>query len=262
MKIISLNTWGGRYFQELTDYVRRQSVNTDIFCFQEVFHTNSSIKQYKDIIRANLLDELKKILEDYQIFYHVELTRFDSNGDPVNFDLTLGKAIFIRKNINVDKSGCMFLYGNPFERFLEKDFSNAATTLQYLTFNTTDKQFMILNVHGTSFPGNKLDTDLRIEQSKKIKDFMNNNKGAMILTGDFNLLPETKSISILEEGMVNLISKYHIERTRSNLNPFFGTSSFQKFADYTFVANDIMVKDFQVPQVAISDHLPLILEFS
>ena len=61
--------------------------------------------------------------------------------------------------------------------------------------------------------------------------------------------------------MRNLIIEKNIPRTRSKLSPFWGKSDFQKFADYTFVSKNIVVKDFSVPDVEISDHLPMILEF-
>lgn len=62
--------------------------------------------------------------------------------------------------------------------------------------------------------------------------------------------------------MRNLIKEFNIKQTRSNLSPYAKTKNFQKFADYTFITNDVVVKDFQVPYIEISDHLPLILEFS
>ncbi len=96
----------------------------------------------------------------------------------------------------------------------------------------------------------------------KVKEIMDKQKGAKILVGDFNLLPETESIKVFETNMRNLIKEFNIGITRSNLSPFYGKSDFQKFADYTFVTKDIDVKSFEVPQVEISDHLPMILKFS
>lgn len=261
MKLVSLNTWGGKYFERLIKFIKDTSLTTDIYCFQEIYDTKSDIKQYKGI-RANLLAELKRLLTDFQVFYDIEIAGFDENPNPVNFDLTVGKAIFIRKKIHVDISGSLLLHGNRSEKFLKTDFSNLPVTLQYLSFEINGKQFSIYNVHGIASPSNKLDTTLRTEHSRKIKEFLNNERNTRILTGDFNLLPETESIKILEKGMINLIKKYSIKGTRSNLSPFFGKSNFQEFADYTFVTNDINVLKFEVPKVEISDHLPMILKFS
>ena len=62
--------------------------------------------------------------------------------------------------------------------------------------------------------------------------------------------------------MINLIKKFAIERTRSCLSPWFGSPDFQEFADYTFVSPDVNVLSFTVPDIEVSDHLPLVLEFS
>ncbi|MCR4306036.1 MAG: hypothetical protein NUV73_03055, partial [Candidatus Daviesbacteria bacterium] len=228
---------------------------------QEIYNTNSAIKQYKDI-QPNLLNKLITMLPDFQFFYSIEMSGFDTIPNPVNFHLTMGKAIFIKNNIYVHTTDDILISGDREERSLKKDFSNLAVTLQSVDLTIHRKQFTILNVHGAAFPGNKLDTKLRLEHSQKLKEFLNSKQGAKIIAGDFNLLPETQSIKILEDNLRNLIKEFNIQRTRSKLSPFYGRSDFQKFADYTFVSRGIHVKDFEVPKVDISDHLPMVLEFS
>ncbi|MCL5784026.1 MAG: endonuclease/exonuclease/phosphatase family protein, partial [Patescibacteria group bacterium] len=105
-------------------------------------------------------------------------------------------------------------------------------------------------------PNSKSDTESRINQSQKINQFLKKLPREKILCGDFNLALNTQSVKILEEDMVNLIKKYQITATR---NKFFPGE--EKFADYTFVSNGINVKNFQVPDIEVSDHLPMILEF-
>lgn len=75
-------------------------------------------------------------------------------------------------------------------------------------------------------------------------------------------MPQTQSIKMLEEKYKNLIKEFNIEKTRSNLSPYAGKPDFQKFADYTFVSENINVTSFVVPDFEISDHLPMILEFT
>ncbi|MBI2330075.1 endonuclease/exonuclease/phosphatase family protein [Candidatus Daviesbacteria bacterium] len=261
MKLISLNTWGGKIYKPLLDFIQKHSQDTDIFCFQEVYSTKSDVKQHK-AIRANLLNELIKILSNFQFFYSIKMSGFDSTPNPVNFHLTAGKVIFIKNRFKVNTTGDILLYGDREEKSLKQDFSNLAVTLQSVEFTIQGKKFTVVNIHGTAFPGTKLDTTLRLEHSNKIKGFLNSKKGAKIIVGDFNLLPETQSIKILEEDMQNLIKGFNIKRTRSNLSPFYGKTDFQKFADYTFVSPEVNVISFTVPEIDVSDHLPMILEFS
>lgn len=130
----------------------------------------------------------------------------------------------------------------------------------YVRFSLGGKLFTICNFHGIAYPGNKLDTPDRIAQSKQLKEFLDKERGAKILCGDFNLMPETKSVALLEENLTDLIKTFHIRETRGKLSPFFGKSDAQHFADYMFVSPDVRVIDFKVPDAGVSDHLPMILE--
>lgn len=261
MKLISLNTWGGKFFDPLIQFIEQESLNTDIFCFQEIYDTKSNVKQYRGI-RANLLEEIKKILPNFQVIYFPTLKGFDDEAEPTDFDLKYGSAIFVNDSIVLNLHEDCFVYQDENFLTLKKDFSNLATLLQYVNFNFNGKNSAVFNFHGTPFPGDKLDTNKRLMEIRKLKEIIDTKMGTKILVGDFNLLPDTQSIKILESDMRNLIKEFNIQRTRSSLSPYFGEADFQKYADYTFVSFGVHVTSFKVPDVAISDHLPMILEFS
>lgn len=261
MKLISLNTWGGRYFKPLIRFIRENSQNTDIFCFQEMRHTTTNIREFAGY-RANLLSEIKNILTDFQVFYFPTMKGFDNEASPANFDLTFGQAIFAKNSIKITNAGNHFIYRDENSPNINKDFSNLPVPLQYISFTIDNKELTVFNFHGSPMPGDKLDTDKRLAEANKSKDIIDKKSGAKILVGDFNLLPQTQSIKIYESNMRNLINEFNIVTTRSRLSPFYNTPDFQRYADYTFVSSDVEVKSFQVPDVAISDHLPMLLEFS
>jgi endonuclease/exonuclease/phosphatase family metal-dependent hydrolase len=79
---------------------------------------------------------------------------------------------------------------------------------------------------------------------------------AKILCGDLNLRPDTQSLSLLEEGMCNLIKSYGITSTRTR----FYTRK-DRYADYVLTSPEVVVKSFQVLDTAVSDHFPLFLVF-
>jgi len=90
--------------------------------------------------------------------------------------------------------------------------------------------------------------------------------GPQIVIGDFNLLPDTESIKKFEVyGYQNLIEDFAIKSTRNRIawEQFKNEPGFvkQHYADYCFVSKDVKVKKFTVPNIEVSDHLPLILEF-
>jgi endonuclease/exonuclease/phosphatase family metal-dependent hydrolase len=90
-----------------------------------------------------------------------------------------------------------------------------------------------------------------------IVNFMNLFDCPKILMGDFNLLPDTESIKIIEAaGLRNLIKEFGITETRTELY-----KKKLRFADYAFVSPEIKVKDFKVLPDVVSDHSPQYLDF-
>lgn len=124
------------------------------------------------------------------------------------------------------------------------------------------RNFLVINVHGVSKPGHKLDTSLRLRQSQTILKLAEKFKGPKIIGGDFNLLPRTKSVKMIEKaGYLNLITQFGIKTTRNSLSWSKFPNKKQYFADYVFTSPEIKIANFEVPQVKVSDHLPLILDF-
>lgn len=257
MKLISLNVWGGKRYKDLEEFIAK-NLDTDIFCFQEVFKIDSEPTESHGF-RLNLFEEISKILPDFQSFFAPCVDNYIAGAflpKFEDFNLSWGLAIFINKKLKVNSSGDFFVFRKK-DQFDPKDLNTLPRNLQYITFAIKGKKFIVANLHGIWRKGGKNDSSSRISQSNQINEFLDKYGGAKILSGDFNLNPDTESIKILEKNMKNLIKDYNITTTRSKFFP-----GWEKFADYTFVSKDIEVLDFQVPQIEISDHLPMILKFS
>ena len=130
-------------------------------------------------------------------------------------------------------------------------------TRKHIEFVHNNKTYTVFNLHGLWTSGGKTDTPSRIEQSEKVKAFVDKAEGGKILCGDFNLLPHTRSIEILESNLRNLIKEYGVTSTRSELY-----TKPERFADYTMVSKEINVHNFKVMPEVVSDHIPLLLDFS
>ncbi len=168
------------------------------------------------------------------------------------------QTIFVKKDVEVLSSGKLVIYRNT-----PSDTGFAS----YITFKYEGKTINLLNVHGKAQPGHKNDTPARLKQSEKIINFFSDMKGPKIIGGDFNLEFNTKSVKMFEEaGYKNLIKDFGIKTTRNELSwkQFRNTPGFvqQYYADFCFVSPEVRVKSFEVPYNEISDHLPLILDFS
>lgn len=269
MKIQTLNIWGGRLHDELIKHLLIQAQTVDIFCFQEVYDSptqriftrdphelsGESMWESKYRPRANNLREMQELLPDFQPLYYSAQENYDYHG-PVDYPLFYGICMMVRKGITILHEGEVFVFRqrNSVEG---KDNTTLARNLQYIQFVHNGTVLTVANLHGLWNGKGKKDTHDRIEQSKKTRAFLDSQKGLKILCGDLNLLPETESLGILEQGMVNLVKRYNIQSTRSRYY-----TKPEKFADYILVSPDVEVVDFQVLQNEVSDHLPLVVEIT
>ena len=248
MKLINLNTWGGVVYEPLVEFIKKYSIDTDVFCFQEVFHNATKIDPLLNTeTRPKLFSELQDILSGFN-GYHFPTYEGDHGG----------LAVFIKKSFVVDKVDNLVIFSetNTITDRNSEDFFAMGRNLQRIKLNYFGKECTVFNFHGMWVFKGKIDTKKRIEQSEKIKEIFDESKGARILCGDFNLDPETKSIEMLSDGNQNLIREYKITSTRSSLY-----KKPTKFADYVIVSPEVEVVDFKALQDKVSDHLPLLLEF-
>lgn len=261
MKLISLNIWGGQAYAPLMDFVCTHAPDTDIFCFQEVLSSPLDSAEIEKIekIQINILGDLVKALPEFDHYFAPEQEGFDL-AEVTDLDVSFGQATFIKKTHKVESTGSVFVWRNINEG---TDRFTIPANFLFTRLRKDGKKFTIANIHGVALPGDKLDNPDRIAQSQKIIDFFSKEEGGKIICGDFNLLPETQSVKMLEDaGLMSLIRIYNIQETRNKLSPFYGKPEYQKFADFTFVSKEAEVKKFEVPYVEVSDHLPMILEFA
>lgn len=232
MKIISLNIWNGRLYSELENFFVKYASEVDVFCLQEIFSAHNTT------ITDDFLDtpeKVKRLLgSDYSYIS-------DGNGLMICF-----KKDYEIKSHSVLK---VFEQGNFTKNILSV----------LLTKNGVD--YLIATIHGIWSKEGRKDTPERLKQSEIIKDLFDKYKTKKILTGDFNLLPTTESVIMLEQGMVNLIKKCSILSTRTSFKKQTNLDKeTENFADYIFVSPDIEVKTFKVIFEEVSDHYPLMLE--
>jgi endonuclease/exonuclease/phosphatase family metal-dependent hydrolase len=243
MKLITLNVWGGRITEPLYEFLRKNSGEIDIFCLQEIYNNapDPMTDNERDPI-LTLFSDIQELLLGYDAYFRAVI------GE------VYGIGIFIKKEIEVSEEGDMLIHHNP---YYTGRGGNHSRNLQWAKFAKNTKEYAMVNIHGLWNGQGKSDSEDRLNQSKKILEFIKTLSHDFVLCGDFNLLPETESIRMIEEsGLRNLIKEFNITSTR--------TSFYEKplkFADYIFTSKGIKVKDFKVLQDEVSDHSPLYLEF-
>ena len=245
MKIISLNTWGGRLKEPLESFLTN-NLDVDIFCFQEMYSNADG----KDTIWTNgtnldLYTDIKNILPQHYALFHPHL------GD------WWGLALFVKKDVHIISEGEVYVHKeNGWNTDLEV-IGHTAKNVQYITFEKEHKKITVCNFHGLWNGEGKTDTEDRINQSKKIVSFLKTLNTEIILCGDFNLAPDTESLLLIEKelNVRNLVKDFNILSTRTSYYTKDG-----KFADYILISSGINVKEFKVLPDEVSDHAPLYLE--
>ncbi len=243
MKLICLNTWGGRQGTDVINFFKKHK-DVDIFLLQEIAH---NALNSKSDINAQLFAHIAEALPNHQGFFAASINEM------------WGQALFVRKDIQVGKAETIFVHGSV-ESFVPGDWSTMGRVLQVAELLLPNgKKIVVGNVHGLWVKDNKIDTESRIQQSNKIITALKSFSDEIILAGDFNLRPETESIKMIESelGLKNMIKEYAIKSTRTPLY----TKNDETFADFMFVSPTIKVKEFKVLPDVVSDHAALYLEW-
>lgn len=85
--------------------------------------------------------------------------------------------------------------------------------------------------------------------------------GIKILGGDFNTLPDEKSITMFETaGYKSLIKDFAVNTTRNRYVWERYPKNKMYYSDYVFVERGTKLKSFDVPGIEVSDHLPMVVE--
>lgn len=250
MKIVSLNAWCGRAGAGVHDFFRRYQ-DIDIFCLQEVDLDGS--KFGTDVTGENpppgdpfLFRSIQDILPSHHGFFAPILSSW------------WGNAIFMSEDLyrNMTAYGEVLITDEQ-QKYMDYD-TWFRRSMQWVDFSRDGQEYTLLNYHGLWEKNKgKGDSPDRIDQSQNIINFLKTKQGRkIILMGDLNLSPETKSLQMFGEfGLRDLIQEYSITDTRTSLY-----EKENRFADYSFVSPEIKVKDFKVLPDEVSDHAPLLLE--
>lgn len=238
MRLITLNTWGGRINKPLLDFIEKNK-DIDIFCFQEMNNNASD-------------ETVESSEEDKNLFSHIqdklpEFTGYFSPQVPGT-----GHAIFIRKYFNVDRIELHPILAeheivnmpDPFPRILQ-------------VLHLKDINLSVYNFHGVP-KGEKKDNPVRDLQTNRVMEIINKDKNFKIIVGDFNLNPDTRAIATFEANFANQIKESGYTTTR---NSHYNKLKEFPFADYIFTSPEIKVLEFKVLNDEVSDHLPLYLNF-
>lgn len=260
MKLLNINI-SDKFDRTKQIGILLKKINPDIITFQEVLrHVDDSVfSEYK------IESKIKTILANtYPYMFFGPLWMSDSHNEygkvikNYGGNVEQGNLIFSKHVIK--KSENLFFHKdymkiNDWTKWEIDDHPRAIINSE---ISIKDKLLQIINVHGIWTKDKKGDKRT-IKQCRFIVESALKKNIPTIITGDFNLFPETESIQIINKHFTNLIDKFKIKTTRPDFKDNIDVGN--NVVDYIFVNSKIKVNDFKIINTDISDHFPLYLDF-
>lgn len=254
LKLVSLNAWGGRALDPLLDFFSAKADSIDIFCLQEMFDAPQQMLDKRhpgEGLSGDMFRRVGSALPGFQGVF----ARFDES--PARMSL----AMFIRHGIPVRTIMDTIVY-RPDKPEEHGSHVLSSRKIQVATIVHGHREIAIANFHGLWCGGHKRDTLERIAQADGVHDLLDGLRMPRILCGDFNLLPGTRSLWLMAQGMREHVTTNGYRSTRTPLYRHYDDPSSLNFADYMLTSPEIHIHGFEVMPDQVSDHSPLLLEFS
>jgi hypothetical protein len=273
---VAANSWGNCQNEAFTSFIRGQSKQADVLGISEVFHTpsadlyqvsheNSWVQHLnnRELLTTDLSITAPDQFDSLYVPNSVNETRCCTKTKTVVAGSNFGNILFTRKG-PVTRTGSNVIFAG----IKNTDKSPSARNCQWAVVRRNGLNHLLLQFHGMWIEGNtKGNSPYRDQQSQSVImliDYLKilYNIDKVVFGGDFNLDIDTTALQLfVDAGYRNLNVELGHRNTRTELYREYNNPDASKYADYMFVSDTVNVVDFQVPNIPISDHRPLIIEF-
>jgi endonuclease/exonuclease/phosphatase family metal-dependent hydrolase len=173
-----------------------------------------------------------------------------------NRDAAYGNAIL--SNLPLSEKDVVFVQGEYRRNYDDNETTeDHPRNFQHTIVQVSGQPVHILNFHGVFVQGTKNGNADTFRHVQAIADYAERFSGEpTIITGDFNLAPESQSMQILSHRFRNLPVEYNVHTTYSPILHVYNV-----ICDYIYVNEPVIVRSFTVAEDIVSDHKALILEF-
>ena len=248
IKFIQINTYKGKYLDALVDFL--SSEQPDVVSMQEV--TAGKLNEFEDK-SANMFDLLCQKL-GYKGVYNGDVKL---EGD---LNSTFGNAVLTKLPI-VD-SHIEVLH--EFRPLTMKEIESEPVVWEQVPRHVLDlmveiggRKVHVMSWHG-AWAAPPQDTEETVRQAKLIAQYLISLNEPFILGCDSNELLQSETIQTINEVATNIMEGSGIlQTTHPKVHKIVPRGY---LIDYIFTSKDVKVKSIRVPQVTISDHLPVIAE--
>ncbi len=245
-KLLQLNIYKGFLLEKVIEFINKNRF--DIVCLQEVSGGIATFGQK---------DCYKKLVEKLNMGSDLSVTwRYKNEPDSY-----FGNAIFYKRALKVKNKKIIWLKDYQEVEFGKENWAKVPRSALSLDFKLEGKIVTVVTTHLTRGPSS-VDKPYKTKQANILLGYLKTLKNPFILTGDFNLNPQTQTVNSFSQLAQNLIATHKITNT---LNP--RTHRIKELfpkgvaVDYIFVSEGIRVVDFGLANADLSDHLGLSLTF-
>jgi endonuclease/exonuclease/phosphatase family metal-dependent hydrolase len=265
MKIVQLNAWAFRHFEAILEFLKKE--NPDIINLQEVEFGHPERDPKAAINYFEILKEELKMEGVFAPWKRVDLgngkfyefgNAFLTNLEIVDYGVQFEPTLKPFKIVSSDDEAFQVMAKNDKSKYyvLFEDTKNFVwSVLKY-----KDKLIRNLTTHYTvSYKCTEISQ--MINSTKSIINFLNNTKELpTILTGDLNIHDKSRTIKLFSEKL-KLANPGLKNTLTTTFHPVFKDNpKAEGYAlDYIFQTG-FEVLNWRCPEVAISDHLPVIAE--
>lgn len=265
MRFVSLNAWGGACWPALSEWL--PSVGADILCLQEMIRAAEPSPEwlvYRDPYRvldqrADLFGDVSNLLPTHAGHFAAAVQGPLEDGAGRVYRSDHGVGLWLREDLTLDTLEARFIHGA--HRPDGWGAEPVPRVMQVARVIVDGRPLIFGHLHGLRDPDGKQDTPARAAQAEAIAAAikqLQNPGDPVILAGDFNLLPESRTFARLAAlGLTELVTARGHTDTRTSLY-----KKPQRFADYLLVSPDVQVRAFDLPATPeVSDHRALVLDF-
>ena len=242
MKLLQLNTWSCKLPSEITKLL--QNEKPDIACFQEVVTA---------VDGGKIIDTIDNILKEFPFEYNFNTPLVEFNF--MHRQATRGNLI--SSNLTIFNTNELWTHGNFYKDFdyIDAGGYNVARNIAHAEISTPEGNVHVLTLHGYHIKEHKNGDDETLHACRQLVEYAKALDGPVIITGDFNLAPDSESIGLVNDAFRNLSIEAELTTTRNHL------TSKKEVCDYIFVNDKVRVDNFFMSDAVASDHNGLVLEF-
>lgn len=211
-------------------------------------------------VNVDIFGKCKEFLPGYQPLFSAGSRGFvnDSTWLPLPFEYGIG--MFVHPSISILQQTFDFIHSEFRSGLPSKP--PLGRTAQVIRCSHKQGHFTLVNLHGLWQPNGKKDSEERREQANKLSSLIKRvaqKDEPLIVCGDFNVLPDSETFSILRKvGLEDINKQFDIHCTRSSLY-----KKEVRYADYFLANKSTEIHSLTVMRdEVVSDHCPLNFEFN